>query len=193
MNKLKKQKRRFPEGSVCKPCWELKYCPYGYMVEWSPLIMGNENLNERRQQYEECLNRFLNGNFQSEEEVWAEVDRLLYSSYDQWEYLSHFDPKDINCKVWGHVCPVFMSQSGATETKVGRKEGRNIPREIMLKVVRRDSQLCQKCFKYVRDDELEFDHIIPVSKGGPTSVDNIRILCRDCNKRKSNTLDELLE
>jgi 5-methylcytosine-specific restriction endonuclease McrA len=63
----------------------------------------------------------------------------------------------------------------------------------MLKVVRRDSQLCQVCFKYVRDNELEFDHIIPVSKGGPTSVDNIRVLCRDCNRTKSNTLDEFLE
>jgi hypothetical protein len=23
---------------VCKPCWELKYCPYGPLVEQSPLI-----------------------------------------------------------------------------------------------------------------------------------------------------------
>jgi 5-methylcytosine-specific restriction endonuclease McrA len=193
MNESKNHKKGFPVGSVCKPCWELKYFPYGYMVEWSPLVMENENLDERKQHYEECLKRFLKGNFKSEEEVWAEVDRLLYSSYDQWEFLSHFDPRDINCKVWGHVCPVFMRQSGATETKEGRRGGRYIPREIMLKVVRRDSQLCQVCFKYVRDDELEFDHIIPVSKGGPTSADNLRVLCRDCNRSKSNTLDEILE
>lgn len=163
------------------------------MVEWSPLIMENENLDDRKKHYEECLKRFLDGNFKSEEEVWSEVDRLLYSSCDQWEYLSHFDPRDINCKIWGHVCPVFISKSGATETKEVRREGRYIPRDIMLKVVRRDSQLCQSCFKYVRDDELEFDHIIPVSKGGPTSVDNIRILCRECNRKKSDILDEILE
>jgi len=193
MNESKNHKKGFPVDSVCKPCWELKYCPYGYMVEWSPLIMKHENLVERKQHYEECLKRFLEGNFQSEEEVWDEVNRLLYSSFDQWEYLSQFDPRDISCREWGHVCPVFMSQSGVTETKEGRREGRYIPREIMLKVVRRDSQLCQVCFKYVRDGELEFDHIIPVSKGGPTSVDNIRVLCRDCNRSKSNTLDEFLE
>jgi hypothetical protein len=23
---------------VCKPCWELKYCPYGPLVEQSPLL-----------------------------------------------------------------------------------------------------------------------------------------------------------
>jgi hypothetical protein len=114
MNEPKNHKKGFPEGSVCKPCWELKYCPYGYMVEWSPLIMDNEDLHQRKQHYEKCLKRFLEGNFSSEEEIWSEVDRLLYSSYDQWEFLSHFDPRDINCKIWGHVCPVFMSQSGAT-------------------------------------------------------------------------------
>ncbi len=193
MNKSLKNKKGFPEGSVCKPCWELKYCPYGYMVEWSPLIDDNVDLREQRLFYEECLNKFLEGKFKSENEVWDEVNRLLYASFDQWECLSHFDPQDINCKHWGHVCPVFISQSRATETKLGRREGRYIPREIMLKVVRRDSQLCQVCYKYVRDDELEFDHIIPVSKGGPTSVDNIRVLCRECNKKKSDSLDEILD
>lgn len=163
------------------------------MAEWSPLMMENENLEERKKHYEKCLELFLKGNFKSEEEVLDAVDRLLYSSYGQWEYLSQFDPKEINCKIWGHVCPVFMSQSGATETKIGRREGRYIPRDIMLKVVRRDNHICQVCLKYARDDELEFDHIIPVSKGGPTSVDNIRLLCRDCNKSKSNSLDEIID
>lgn len=23
---------------VCKPCWELKYCPYGPLVEHSPVL-----------------------------------------------------------------------------------------------------------------------------------------------------------
>ncbi|HEX3994667.1 MAG TPA: hypothetical protein VHX39_26125, partial [Acetobacteraceae bacterium] len=25
-------------GRVCKPCWELKYCPYGPLVEQSPIL-----------------------------------------------------------------------------------------------------------------------------------------------------------
>ncbi|MFN7528967.1 MAG: hypothetical protein ACK5QA_16305, partial [Dolichospermum sp.] len=25
-------------SQVCKPCWELKYCPYGPFVEHSPLL-----------------------------------------------------------------------------------------------------------------------------------------------------------
>ena len=63
----------------------------------------------------------------------------------------------------------------------------------MLKVVRRDSQRCQMCNKYVHDNEIEFDHIIPFSKGGPTTTENIRILCRSCNRKKSDSLKEILE
>ena len=63
----------------------------------------------------------------------------------------------------------------------------------MLKVVRRDNHVCQVCFKYVPDNEVEFDHIIPYSKGGPTTVDNIRLLCRSCNREKSDSFDEKLE
>ena len=30
--------------AVCKPCWEIKYCPYGPLVEHFPL---NEEYNEK--------------------------------------------------------------------------------------------------------------------------------------------------
>lgn len=30
-------------SSVCKPCWELKYCPYGPFVEQSPLLPSLKN------------------------------------------------------------------------------------------------------------------------------------------------------
>ena len=108
------------------------------------------------------------------------------------QYVSQFEPDDVACKIFGHTCPVFFAQSVATETKEGRIEGRHIPRAVMLKVVRRDNHICQTCCQHVRDDEIEFDHIIPVSKGGPTTVENLQLLCRSCNRKKSNSLTELL-
>ena len=108
------------------------------------------------------------------------------------EYVSQYEPEDVACKIFGHTCPVFFVQSGATETKEGRVEGRYIPRAVMLKVVRRDNHICQSCHQHVRDDEIEFDHIIPVSKGGPTTVDNLQLFCRSCNRKKSNSLEGLL-
>ncbi len=40
-----------------------------------------------------------------------------------------------------------------------------------LAVVRGDDHVCQKCCKYATDSETKFDHVIPVSKDGPTSVE----------------------
>jgi 5-methylcytosine-specific restriction endonuclease McrA len=62
----------------------------------------------------------------------------------------------------------------------------------MLKVVRRDGQICQRCHEPVRDDEVEFDHIIPFSRGGRSTADNLRLVRRDCNRRKSDSLCEVL-
>jgi 5-methylcytosine-specific restriction endonuclease McrA len=185
--------RGFPKGSVCKPCWELRYCPYGVLVEDFPIAGSSMDLDEIRRLYSEALANLTAGNLNSEDQIWDEIHHLMYLRPDNWEYLAQYDPEDISCKIWGHVCPVFLSQSGATETKVPRRQGRYLPREIMLKVVRRDNHICQLCYQYVPDNEIEFDHIIPNSKGGPISVENIRLLCRECNRKKSNALDELLE
>lgn len=41
---------------VCKPCWELKYCPYGPWVEDSPLLPSTRKEAEKYQEYlKNCL------------------------------------------------------------------------------------------------------------------------------------------
>src|SRR5262245_10158920 len=34
------------------------------------------------------------------------------------------------------------------------------------------------------DQDLTGDHIVPLSKGGTSTAENIRVLCRRCNSRK---------
>ena len=36
---------------------------------------------------------------------------------------------------------------------------------------------------------LEVDHIVPISKGGITSVENLQTLCWRCNRSKGSKLD----
>jgi 5-methylcytosine-specific restriction endonuclease McrA len=43
--------------------------------------------------------------------------------------------------------------------------------------------LCQKQFSL---KEMEADHITPWSEGGKTVPENCQMLCRECNRRKSN-------
>jgi len=45
-----------------------------------------------------------------------------------------------------------------------------------------------KCVLYHDRNILEFDHINPASRGGADSFNNIRLLCRSCNWKKSNNL-----
>ena len=48
----------------------------------------------------------------------------------------------------------------------------------------RQKGVCVVCSKKFRIDEMEGDHIDPWHEGGPTSADNLQMLCRKCNRRK---------
>jgi hypothetical protein len=45
---------------------------------------------------------------------------------------------------------------------------------------------CKICKEKFDIDEMEGDHITPWSEGGKTLPDNFQMLCKDCNRRKSN-------
>ncbi len=60
-----------------------------------------------------------------------------------------------------------------------------IPFEVRIKVWRRDNGKCVRCGTR---QKLEFDHIIPVSKGGSNTARNIELLCENCNRLKSDTI-----
>jgi hypothetical protein len=117
--------------------------------------------------------------------------------------IKEFDPQNFpdsipepilqaGCNVFGHICPAYFCAEPLTETKDQRVHSRAISRGVMLKVIRRDGQVCQMCFENVPDDKVEFDHLIPYSRGGASTVENIRLLCRDCNRKKTDSLKEIL-
>lgn len=57
-------------------------------------------------------------------------------------------------------------------------------------VLKRDGFKCTLCGRTASDDiTLEVDHIIPVSKGGLTELDNLRTLCYDCNRGKRDKIE----
>ena len=45
---------------------------------------------------------------------------------------------------------------------------------------------CVKCKKKCTFEDMEADHITPWSKGGHTATDNIQMLCKQCNRTKSD-------
>lgn len=58
-------------------------------------------------------------------------------------------------------------------------------------VYNRDKGICQFCGKSLPKNNFTVDHIVPRSKGGTTSWENIVVSCFDCNQlKKDRSLDE---
>ncbi|MGL4616992.1 MAG: HNH endonuclease family protein [Mycoplasmoidaceae bacterium] len=46
--------------------------------------------------------------------------------------------------------------------------------------------ICVKCNDHFEMNEMDADHIDPWSKGGKTELKNLQMLCKNCNRKKSN-------
>jgi len=75
----------------------------------------------------------------------------------------------------------FSSDIGTLDQR--RRE--KISEDVRVFVWRRDEGRCVQCGS---DERLEFDHIIPVSKGGSNTARNIQLLCEFCNRSKSDRI-----
>ena len=60
-----------------------------------------------------------------------------------------------------------------------------IPSSVRMEVWRRDGGKCVKCGSR---EKLEYDHIIPISKGGSNTARNIELLCEKCNRTKRDSI-----
>lgn len=64
-----------------------------------------------------------------------------------------------------------------------------IPLNLRRSVIDRDGYHCVYCDEDLSNAEIHLDHVIPESKGGPTTYSNLQVTCRKCNLQKS-TLTE---
>jgi hypothetical protein len=69
--------------------------------------------------------------------------------------------------------------------EVGRPTRIAISSEIRRAVFERDGGQCVECESRF---DLQYDHVLPVALGGATTIENLQLLCADCNRRKSDSL-----
>lgn len=63
-----------------------------------------------------------------------------------------------------------------------------IPRSMAKAVFERDAYRCVTCGSHI---DLTCDHVIPESKGGPATLDNLQTMCRSCNCRKGVSINSI--
>lgn len=72
-----------------------------------------------------------------------------------------------------------------------RSKRRQVVQFTRANIYTRDNYTCQYCRESFSTNELTFDHVLPVSRGGARSWDNIVTCCVTCNRKKgSRTPDE---
>lgn len=80
-----------------------------------------------------------------------------------------------------------VAAGGANETPAGTQErSRVIPSAVKNEVFVRDRGQCVLCGA---NDEIHFDHELPFSRGGSSTVENIRILCARHNLTKGARIE----
>ena len=63
---------------------------------------------------------------------------------------------------------------------------RSFPDSIKRQVYEKQEGICPMCKEHYEIEGMEADHITPWSEGGKKTLDNCQMLCKDCNRRKSN-------
>jgi len=177
---------------------ECNKCFSNYMRIWNL----NSSLIELR--CENCKKKFtyLNDSIKGVDlNTLVDDIELLYDRYNAQQENEYFRSIDFIFDLEGqksnspNTYPITLSPKlepikGRTKGKsISPKEGdarsRRIPQEVKDQVWNRDGGKCVDCGS---NENLEFDHIIPFSKGGANTYRNIQLLCEHCNRGKSDKI-----
>lgn len=77
----------------------------------------------------------------------------------------------------------------APEVIVLKKYGERPPRKIVFNrpnLAKRDAHSCQYCGADLRREKVTVEHVLPRSRGGPTTWENCVAACEGCNSRKAD-------
>ena len=147
----------------------------------------------------------------------AEVtkEQLLEAIYEAWERLGRQpNTRDVRNKEVPYGLTTYINQFGSwrnciielveyvkhrqgdavttpSTSPIKHTTGRTPSAKLKSLVFERDNATCQHCGANEENEpgvKLVIDHIIPYSKGGETTIDNLQILCRKCNIDKRNKL-----
>jgi len=105
---------------------------------------------------------------------------FTFNEVPQKDFIQEFPSEDILRRL------VTLYPSRRLKETDRRERRKTISKRLRVLILQRDGFRCKMCGKTSRETTLEVDHIIPLSRGGTDSLDNLQTLCVDCNKGKSD-------
>lgn len=151
--------------------------------------------------------------FISNDELFAEMEAVWHRvghrpSKNDWEFQKpkyNYSTYKARFGGWVNACAAFIehiSENGravtqiaapaeTTSTRVTPKgeDNRGVPIKLRYRILTRDNYRCVLCGRSPALElgvRLHIDHVIPFSRGGKTSEQNLRTLCESCNWGKAD-------
>lgn len=148
-----------------------------YILKTNPDILENDPIYQYNKDVINDKVKFYNNLIKKDEKV--NLNKRIQSQKDRikLEILTKKEQREVR-----EIAKKELEIEGFIESKKRREP---IPQEIQDIVWNRDGGKCVKCGS---QENLEFDHIIPFSKGGSNTARNLQLLCQKCNREKSNKI-----
>lgn len=109
------------------------------------------------------------------------------SSHSEWAKKNP-DRHRQNSAKWIKANPWYAVASVNARRVKKRGAAGNYTKGDIDAILVRQGGICASCGS---DQRLEVDHIVPISKGGSNWPENLQVLCRGCNARKSSKTPKL--
>jgi len=87
-------------------------------------------------------------------------------------------------QIWSQETDIEAPKENAA--KPNKRTPRSVNSRLTVKVLMRDGATCRLCGASPPAAKMHVDHVIPWSKGGETTIENLQILCERCNLGKSD-------
>lgn len=153
--------------SYCKPCRKMRDQEYRLKNREELLERHRSTYKSRKARHQEKC-----------KEYYLEHKEEISTYYKKYRQENKQDLRDKNA--------VYHAQWKANR----RKLSGSFTLEEWLALKAYYNHACLRCGKQEPEIILTIDHIIPLSKGGSNSINNIQPLCRSCNgSKKANSND----
>lgn len=118
--------------------------------------------------------------------AWKEANREYRLLQERKRYQKNSERIKANSKRWQQENPLRKRYYNHCRRQL-LKNGSWTPEEWeLIKAMYENTCLC--CGRKEPEISLEFDHIIPLSIGGPNTIENCQPLCKSCNSSKSDRI-----